>query len=239
MAEICGKMMKILDLKYRPVSVKLVREGVAPPDGLARPQSRLSYCQAVVEASRGSSYFVTLRDCACADGASALGLMRLPDKIASGEVYQAIGNFLSREAAKRAIAAKPRLETGLYAGLAVSPLDRSTYDPDVVIIRATPEQAMWISSAGSYTTGDKIELLASGLNSACIECTVVPYLSNRINISLGCYGCRGRTELNECEMLVGIPARELNGLAIALERLSPLVQRTRSKEYLARTVPRT
>lgn len=174
-----------------------------------------------------------MKNFSCADGASALGLMKLPENFANGQVYYALGSFASQETAKYVANRKPRLETGKFSGVAVSPLNRCSFTPDVVLIHGTPEQAMWISSAYSYDKGEKVDFTAAGpFNAACIEATVIPYLDQKVNISLGCVGCRSKTEIGDDEMYVGIPGSALTRITIGLDALSGLIKQTRDKPYL-------
>jgi hypothetical protein len=63
------------------------------------------------------------------------------------------------------------------------------------------------------------------------DATVVPYQEQRLNFSLGCYGCREATDLGPDETVLGFPAAHLDALVEALERLrANAIPRSRAKK---------
>ncbi len=60
---------------------------------------------------------------------------------------------------------------------------------------------------------------------------MVPYQEQRLNFSLGCYGCREATDLGPEETVLGFPVAQLDGLVEALERLrATAIPRSRAKK---------
>jgi len=68
------------------------------------------------------------------------------------------------------------------------------------------------------------------LQATCVDATLIPYLEQRLNFSLGCYGCREATDLGAHESVLGFPGARLEPLLAALESLeNKAVGRSRSK----------
>jgi uncharacterized protein (DUF169 family) len=63
-----------------------------------------------------------------------------------------------------------------------------------------------------------------------VDATVIPYLEQRLNFSLGCYGCREATDLTPGETVLGFPGTLLERLLGALEMLrSKAIPHSRAK----------
>ncbi|MCX6997029.1 MAG: DUF169 domain-containing protein, partial [Kiritimatiellaeota bacterium] len=68
------------------------------------------------------------------------------------------------------------------------------------------------------------------LQATCVDATVIPYLEQRLNFGLGCYGCREATDLEPGETALGFPGSLLEPLLGALELLSArAIPRSRAK----------
>ena len=68
------------------------------------------------------------------------------------------------------------------------------------------------------------------LQATCVDATVIPHLEQRLNFSLGCYGCREATDLTPGETVLGFPGALLDPLLGALEMLhAKAVPRSRAK----------
>jgi hypothetical protein len=66
-----------------------------------------------------------------------------------------------------------------------------------------------------------------------VDATVIPHVEQRLNFSLGCYGCREATDMDPVESVLGFPGAALGALVAALERLNEkAVGRSRAKAAL-------
>jgi len=90
---------------------------------------------------------------------------------------------------------------------------------------------MWLSLASIYETGERLEFNSAIFQATCVDSTVVPFKSGKLNSTLGCYGCREATDVSEDENLLGIPYGELKKTTDNLEKLSEKpMKRARAKE---------
>jgi len=222
----------ILGLRWYPVAVSLIPAGSAMPD-VPMPPVRLRHCQSIMAARRGYSFLMTPRWHACPDGTHILGITEIPPKLASGELYLRFGKIDSIEAARQMVKERPSLPGRSIAASVVTPLKDAVCTPDVVVVIANPEQSMWLCMAASYYSGRRFDFKVSGYNSLCVEATVIPYTTDEINISLGCYGGRASSDVGDDQMFVGIP---LSRMARVIEGLQELGKKaipdSRDKAYL-------
>ena len=64
-----------------------------------------------------------------------------------------------------------------------------------------------------------------------MDATIIPFLEQRVNSSLGCYGCREATDVRPSEAVCGLPGCLLDPLLEELESLAAVVMpRSRAKK---------
>lgn len=223
---------RVLRLRWKPVAISLIPQGAALPD-VPKPRTKLRYCQSLMAARRGKSLLMTADCHACPDGTSILGLTEIPPKLASGELYIRFGKLATIEAAKQMVAERPQLPERSVQATLVTPLDKAVMPPDVIAIIAQPEQMMWLCMAAAYFTGKKFDFKVSGYNAQCVETTLLPYTSGKINISLGCYGCRASSDVGDDLMFMGVPLAQMPLLIEGLAELAKkAIPDSRAKIYL-------
>jgi len=219
-AEMSEVLVNSLGLKSEPVAISLIKKGDPFPDGYMQPEKPLRHCQAIMEARHGRSLIVPPDKQACPVGASSLGLVPLPEKVESGEFHYGMGMYGSQEAARETIKRRPALEAGSVAATAVAPLSKAKLKPDVVVIVGTPEQVYWLlPAATTFSMGGRVTVEMAAVQASCADSTVIPYLTGRVNISLGCFGCRKTTDIAPEEMLVGIPGIKLEEIVAAVNKM--------------------
>jgi uncharacterized protein (DUF169 family) len=218
--ELSKKMIDILGLKTEPVAVTLIKKDQPIPEGYTVTGTPLRHCQSIMRARKGEMLVIPADKQACPVGASALGMVPLPDKVRSGEFHYNMGMYESSNSASKTIASRPALEMGSVIATAVSPLSKTKIAPDVVIVVGTPEQVFWIAPAAStFQDGGRVTVEMAAVQASCADSTVVPYITGNVNLSLGCFGCRKTTDIAPEEMLIGIPAAKLEKLVAAIEKM--------------------
>lgn len=220
-AEASEKLKTILGLKNEPVAVTLLKAGDEVPDSYQTPEKGLSHCQSIMMAKKGKSLVIAADDHRCPVGASSLGLISLPDKIRSGKFHHGIGMYESPQAAKQMIDERYEVEPGTYVATAVSPLRDAKLKPDVIVIYGLPEQLYWLISASTFYEGGRMKIDTSPFQATCVDSTLIPMMTGRLNLSLGCYGCRRKTDIADEEMLAGIPIDLVEPMLEALEEMAP------------------
>jgi uncharacterized protein (DUF169 family) len=232
-------IMETLGLKNEPVAVTLIKKGEPLPEGYEVPDKNIRHCQSIMRARRGDKLLLVAEKHACVVGASALGLLPIPDKVRSGEFHYNIGMFGSVEAAKKMIEERPQLELGSIIATVVTPLSKAKLKPDVVVITGMPEQMYWLLPvAAKFNEGGKSVVELEPFQATCAYSTVYPYLHDTVAMSIGCYGCRRSTDLGPEEMLVGVPISKLEEVVEAVQKLKAprdkaLLDNQKHREQLA------
>ena len=221
-----------LTLRWSPVAVSLIRADVPLPDA-PLPPAKMRHCQSIMAARRGYSLLMMPHCHACPDGTHILGMTKIPPKLANGKLYLRFGKLHSLKAARQMVKERSCLPGGSIGATLVVPLYNAIHTPDVIIVVANPEQLMWLCMAASYYTGRRFEFKVSGYNAMCVETTVIPLTTGKINISLGCYGCRGASDISDDLMFMGIPLPEMPMVIQGLRKLGEkAIPDSRAKIYL-------
>ena len=189
------------------------------------------YCQALMKARHGQSVLLESGSISCPAAAAAFGFRPLPQQLANGKGLVGFGIVAEAAVGERMFAGMPRLPEGSVSRIALCPLRLAPHPPDVVVVEGPPEVLMWLLLAdvnlhgGARRTGDTAVLQAT-----CVDATVIPFLEQRLNFGLGCYGCREATDLKPGETVLGFPGALLEPLLGALESLSAkAIPRSRAK----------
>ena len=221
-------LKEVLGLTYEPIAVKFLQWRVAI-DGFELPSER-RYCQVLMGARGGKKLLLTKDNISCPAAAWALGFKSPPPKLSSGEMPASMGIFGSPAAAKHTLDTMPRLEMGKYKMVACCPLAEAPWQPDVVVIESLAEHLMWVTLALVFETGGRLEFNTAILQATCVDVTIVPFLTQKLNASLGCYGCREATDLAEGECVLGFPIKDLNTIVSSLTKLNDkAIPRVRGK----------
>lgn len=198
------KFKTILKLRYEPVAIKLIKKGESYPDGYKEPENQMSHCQAVMGAKNGNSYKMTLEKQGCNVGASCLGMLKTPEKVASGEFHAGMGIHESPAAAKGMIDERIDIDYETV-GEVICPLKDANFTPDVVAFVDIPERIYWFECLLTRHKGGRAKYSTAPFQCACEDLTAVPIMTGKPNISIGCFGCRKKTDMKADEMAVGVP----------------------------------
>lgn len=188
-------------------------------------------CQLVMRARKGESLILTKDEISCPAAAAALGFKPLPKNLQDGTMLQGYGIFRDKEAAIKVMNEMPRLEMGIYEAIAAKPLKDWDENPDVIVIEDEVEKLMWLALAYLNEEGGRLNMSTSILQAVCVDSVVLPFKSQKINMSFGCYGCRDATDAKPSEAILGIPFAKLDMTAENLKYLkSKAIDRSRTKQ---------
>ncbi|MDW7731793.1 MAG: DUF169 domain-containing protein [Methanolobus sp.] len=234
MNEFAKELTDILNLQRAPVGVRFLKAGEGVTfTGAYDAMTKSRYCQGLMTAGKGEKVLITADNITCPASATAFGLKPLPEMLSSGQMMFKMGLFESPDSASNAMEGMTRLEQGKYTAVLLSPLENIEIEPDIVVIEALPEQLMWLSLASIYDTGKRLEFNTAVFQVTCVDSTVIPFVTGKLNSSLGCYGCREATDVLDEENLIGIPYGELGRITSNLQKLAAKpMKRVRSKEAL-------
>ena len=223
------KLANLLGLDFPVLGVKFVESGAELSEEWPSDK-KLRFCQALMLARKGEMVKLTANNITCPASAAAFGLKPLPEKLKNGEMMFTMGLFNNPAAAAKTIALMPRLEQGRFSAVLIAPLEKFETPPDVVVIEAEPEKLMWVALADISETGGRHTLETGVFQATCVDAAVVPFIKQKLNFCLGCYGCRDATDITQNETVLGVPVASLGRILDALEKLSQkAMPRSRSK----------
>lgn len=233
-AQAAGRLIAAIDLLTQPVGVWLI----PPTDDPAAfagfdADDSLRFCQALMRARRGGAVLLAPAHLACPAAARAFGFRALPPALESGDALVGFGIVSDAVTGRTMFEHMARFPIGALVAVAAAPLGTKTpRPPDVIVVEGPAENLMWLALAdlnragGVRRHGDTAVLQAT-----CVDAVVVPHQEQRLNFSLGCYGCREATDLGPEETVLGFPVAHLDGLVDALERLgATAIPRSRAKK---------
>ena len=174
-----------------PVGVKFTQTGpISQTDKL--------FCELVQQVRHGETISFSAQGCPV--GAYVLGR----DTSKPTDYYFSSGRYISKAAAAQAAGSLPHPDTQ-YNFVELFPVKQDQIDFDVLLLFLNPARAMRIVQAMSYHNGQPLVFNNSGTASVCGECTVTPFNTKRLCLSIGCKGSRKHSRYTEDEMIAGIP----------------------------------
>jgi uncharacterized protein (DUF169 family) len=225
--ELSDILKNSVGLESEPVGIKFYK--TIPNNGFIKVEDH-RFCQLIMRARRGEELLLTKDGITCPAAAAAFGFKPLAEKLQDGSMLQGYGIFRDKEAAIKVMSDMPRLEQSEYEAVGAKPLSKWDEMPDVVVIEDEVEKLMWIALAYLNDEGGRINMSTSILQAVCVDSVVLPFLSQKINMSFGCYGCRDATDAQPNEALLGFPGSKLEMVIGNLEHLNArAIQRSRAK----------
>jgi uncharacterized protein (DUF169 family) len=186
-----------------PVGVKFSPKR---PDKIPRLAGRMAFCEMLKEAQQGNAFFADEENHACEAGLYVLGQADSPEPFISGEFGAGLQIFEEPRSASRLYLHIPKMGRGVIHYVAFSPLDKLSFDPDLLILLADTGQTEILLRAMSYRTG---EVWESRFTAAigCAWTYIYPYLTGKLNYSitgLG-HGMKRRKLFPEGRQMISIP----------------------------------
>ncbi|MBN1195155.1 MAG: DUF169 domain-containing protein [Methanomicrobiaceae archaeon] len=222
-AEIAGIFTEYLGLDGSPVAIKLAKSREGIPDGISEIPESVRHCQmATIARKEGKIFYATSERHQCMGGGWALGLKTLSPSLQSGEFYYKLGKFESWAACMRTIGNIPHVHApgsldGTTWATVYAPLEKTPFDPHVVLVIAEPRAMLKLAQAILYKTGGRIHSSMSGIQSVCADTVALPYMTGAVNFSMGCDGSRKFSGIADNEMVMGIPGELLPEIAEAIK----------------------
>jgi len=220
---ISKEMTDILSLYHEPVGVTLFGKMDPLPEGIPRAEKSLkSYCQALVLAGSGEVLLLEKEQMGCKLGTSVLGFEEDMDAYLDDGVLEkyGVGLFATEEASAETLLKSAYLDKGKTNAALIAPLSRFSETPQVIVFTASSEQVMWLLYAINYEKGGRMELPQSGgALGGCADITAMPLLMGIPNITFLGLGCRIKSAVDSCDLMMGIPGEQLEMVATHLNEM--------------------
>jgi uncharacterized protein (DUF169 family) len=163
-----------------PVGIKFLP---TKPQGVRRLSKDLNMCEMIKEAqTTGEAFFVGQEDFHCVEP-MLLGMVDPEPVLVSGLFGQRVELYKEARACSAQYQYLPKLLKGSVKYVVFSPIDKISFDPDVLVIVATIPQAQTLLRSINYSTG---EMIASKLTPvlACAWLYVYPVVSGEMNYAV-------------------------------------------------------
>lgn len=219
-----------LDLNRMPVGVKFFFDkDEFESFEVPQRERKVTYCNSVQLASKGSSMKLTKENHACPNGAMALKMKEVPGPLASGKAR------FSKNIYKDVEISKSVSDDMLFikeepVGIVVMPLKNYKQDPDVVVVVGKSYNIMRMIQGHGYFNGYTNNLKTVGLQAVCHDLTSYPYNTKDINISLLCPGTRLVAGWEEDEIGMGIPFEKWYEIVEGVKETTNPFERNAKKE---------
>jgi uncharacterized protein (DUF169 family) len=226
-----------LALEYEPVGVTLFMEEDTVPSTVSLPgRDFKSYCQALVLAGQGKVLLVKKEHMGCKLGTSVLGFEKNVEPFLDDGVLEkyGLGLFASEEASSATIRKSTYLEEGKTQAALIAPLSTFQERPQVVVFTADSEQIMWLLYAVNYDKGGSMLLPQSGgALGGCSDITALPLLKGITNITFLGLGCRLKSSVDHCHLMMGTPGTMLETIhshILGMEKPIAMLKNARNKD---------
>ena len=224
-----------LEFEVPPVGVKFLFFRPEAMEQLSTDKN-LSFCEMFTEAQRsGTPFYFSKENSEACVGKILLGMEDMAPFAESGQIGARLEIFQEPRANYIFYQYVPKFEKDTVNYVAFSPLDALTFEPDVLVITATPSQAEIVMRAMTYSTGE----LYSSKTTPVMGCAwflIYPYQTGKVNYLIPemIHGLRGRKLFAEGSVLISIPYQWIPIITENLREMKMFLASDESKEqYLA------
>lgn len=205
------RIKKILGLRSSLVGVKFLFDDADNINAEKLMSHR--YCQALMKARHGAHVLLNADGINCPAAATAFGFKHLPDGLKTGKGLVGFGIVGEEYAGKTMFEGMTTLPQGKLKALYLFTLKTASIEPDVVVAEDETEKLMWFALANlNVKRGQRVESSTAILQAACVDATLIPYVNQKFNMIMGCYGCRDATDIGHNETVLGFPFKEFEGI---------------------------
>jgi len=204
------------NFERKPVGVKFV---ATRPEGIKRLDKELNFCEMFKEAQTSAPFYVQKEDFHCVEPL-ILGMEDPDPMLLAGMVGEADELFEEARANRKVYQYLPRMLKGAVNYVVFSPIDKLTFDPDVMVITANTTQTYHILRALNYSSGDMWSAKGTPV-AACAWIYIYPVLSGELNFTITgiSLGMRALKVFPEGLVIISIPWTKL---PMVMENLSKM-----------------
>jgi uncharacterized protein (DUF169 family) len=201
-------MLNMLVLRTYPIAIKMLKGESETPKGAVRPKRDLkthySACQAFgIVRRRGTTLAMFLEDHWCFEPIIAYGLVEPPKDFLEGSGSAFFVE--SKEGARKRSSEIALLPQGKYSGMALAPLHKANFSPDLTMIYCNPSQLRHMLFAYMNKSGRRVTSTLDPIWS-CVHSIVPSLLKGTCEVTVPDPGDFERSSAGDDEMVFTVPA---------------------------------
>ena len=215
--ELGKKLKNILKLEKEPVAMKWVSR---EPRNIPREEEKSRFCAKLDKAMKGEIFYSTAEEEECMGGLKYTGMKdpeEFPKNMRSGSFLVPAGVYKSIPAVQRSWKDNLAIEPNIFSAIIFAPLTKADFEADVIFIVANARQGMEILHANTYDSGS--HGLGADSGPICSSMASIPYLTGKVTYGFGDIGSRNHMDLQDEEIMVSIPASDLERIILNLEEM--------------------
>jgi len=228
-------VLKKIGLDLPPIGVKF---SFFPPEDIPplEMEARLSLCEMLKMAQTANRcFYLSKKHTETCVGKILLGMEDMVPFAESGQIGPRLGVFEEARCNQHFYQFVPKLDKGNTNFVLFSPAEQLTFEPDVLVISANPEQAEIVMRAMTYSTGELYKSVCTPVM-GCAWLLIHPYKTGEVNFIVPAliHGPHGRQLYSPDTLLIGIPYRWIPTILTNLERMKLRLEGHKSKaDYYA------
>lgn len=201
-------LLNMLVLRTYPIAIKMLKDESQIPQGAVRPKRDLkthySACQAFgIVRRRGTTLAMFLEDHWCFEPIIGYGLVEPPKDFLEGSGSAFF--VQSKEGAKQRSSDIALLPHGKYAGMALAPLHKANFSPDLAMIYCNASQLRHMLFAFMLKNGRRVTSTLDPIWS-CVHSVVPSLLKGTCEVTVPDPGDFERSSATDDEMIFTVPA---------------------------------
>ena len=180
MSSIQGNYSVLDKFKFerKPVGVQFT---IARPEGIKHIDKELNMCEMLKEAQENDAFYVAPEDWVCVGVEQMILGMEDPEPVLISGIFGGEeGLFKGNNSCRAMYGYLPRLPKGSVQYVIFAPLDKLSFEPDVLILTANLPQAQTLLRSINYSTGQPFVSKATPVV-ACAWIYVYPVVSGEMN----------------------------------------------------------
>jgi uncharacterized protein (DUF169 family) len=192
-----------------PLAIRMVIPGESLPDRTKRPKQEFGHeiavCQTFSIARRyGWQIAVGVEDVGCPLALTAFGFKPVSESFACGKMCGGMYTETDTAGAKTE-SEVPKFSFNEYSHILAAPVDRCSFEPQVILVYGNSAQVMRLLVASLWKTGGYINSRFSG-RLDCADSVIETMQTQKPQVILPCYGDRVFGLTQDDEMAFAFPA---------------------------------
>ena len=219
-SKLAKRLEDSLRLRTFPVAVKLFEnvEEMEKIEKLKKLDFKPTLFQMIALARvYGWTMGATAEDFIAPNCAAIIGLCELPEISSKGTLYLGLWHEKEEDAQKKGESIVT-IPAGKYKAVAIGPLSRERFEPDIVIIYGNPAQMQRIINGLQWEDYEPFQFFHVG-ETGCGDSIARCYITKKPSLSIPCYGERRYGYAMDDELNIAIPPEMIEKLIRGMDGL--------------------